>query len=57
MYTTAEKSFPIPTAAFEGVHKRALYSLTLISRKVAKLSVGKLIPVQVTLAELVKRGK
>ncbi|KAF4583310.1 hypothetical protein EYR38_002059 [Pleurotus pulmonarius] len=54
MYAAAETSFPIPTAAFEGVHERALYSLTLISKKVAKASIGKLVPVHVTLAELEK---
>ncbi len=54
MYAAAETSFPIPTAAFEGVHERTLYSLTLISKKVAKASIGKLVPVHVTLAELEK---
>ncbi|KAJ8693758.1 hypothetical protein PTI98_008724 [Pleurotus ostreatus] len=52
MYTTVEKSFPIPNAAFDGAHEEVWGILKLISGQVGRISVGTLIPIQVTLAEL-----
>ncbi|KAJ8693876.1 hypothetical protein PTI98_008825 [Pleurotus ostreatus] len=52
MYTTVEKSFPIPNTAFHGFHGAVLETLNLISSKVAYISVGKLIPIQDTLIVL-----